>query len=129
MTPNPYRNAYDQATLELNEIMDQFDRLCQRRDKLENLIVAFRPLFEPNTQAPAADQRLAEQSTNSPAQNPEWEQAPSQEPQPEMAYSYAEVPSPLPSIDETGGDPFQSRARSGYRFRGVGQEHRPIQRA
>jgi hypothetical protein len=121
MTPNPYRNAYEQATLELNEIMDRFDRLCQRRDKLENLIVAFRPLLEPNTQAPA-DQQLAEQSTNSPAQNSGREQAPSQEPQPEMAYSYAEAPSPLPSIDETGGDPFQSRGRNGYRFRGIGQE-------
>ena len=127
MTPNPYRNAYDQATLELNEIMDQFDRLCQRRDKLENLIMAFRPLFEPRGQAPGANE-VSSQSAHSPAQNSEWEQSPSQEPQPEMAYSYAEVPSPLPSIDETGGDPFQSRARSGYRFRGIGQEHRGNQR-
>jgi hypothetical protein len=128
MKLNPYRNAYEQATLEVNEILAKFDQLCQRKDKLEALIAAFRPLLEQNGQAPAEDQRLTEQATHSPAPGSEWQRDPSQEPQPEMAYSHAAVPSSLPSLDETGGDPFQSRAKSGYRFRGIGQEHRVIQR-
>ncbi len=128
MTLSPYQIAYEQAAVELTELMDRFEQLRSRKGKLETLIAAFRPLIDRNGQAPSAEVRPAEQSAHFPAQNSEPEYGTTEELPEPAGYSFADVPNPLPDIAETGGDPFQRRVRSGYQFRGLGHEQRGMQR-
>lgn len=128
-TLNPYQNAYEQAALDLTELMDRFEQLRSRRQKLENLIEAFRPLFEQNGHSRSTEARFAEPLTHSAESRPALEHETSQEFAGPSDYSFGNVPNPLPDISETGGDPFQRRVRSGYQFRGLGHEQRGAQRS
>jgi hypothetical protein len=113
MTSHPYQVAYEQAAGELVEIKGRFEQLRLRKSQLETLIAAFNPLFE-NVEGST----LGESGTERPEELAE-----------PSGYSFTEVPNPLPELSETGGDPFQPRGRSGYRFRGLGQELKGIQRS
>jgi hypothetical protein len=113
MTSHPYQVAYEQAAGELTEIRGRFEQLLLRKSQLETLIAALNPLFEN-----VAGSNLGESGTEMPQEHV----GPS-------GYSFNEVPNPLPELDETGGDPFQPRGRTGYRFRGLGQELKGIQRS
>jgi hypothetical protein len=112
MTPHPYRVAYEQAAGELTEIKGRFEQLLLRKSQLDNVIAAFKPLFEN-----VGGSNLDESGLEVPQEHAE-----------PSGYSFGEVPSPLPELGEAGGDPFQPRGRSGYRFRGLGQELKGIQR-
>jgi hypothetical protein len=112
MTSHPYQVAFEQAAADLIEIKGRFEQLLLRKSQLETLIAAFNPLFEN-----VAGSNLGESG----AEMPQGHAEPS-------GYSFTEVPNPLPELGETGGDPFQPRGKGGYRFRGLGQELRGIQR-
>jgi len=43
---DPYRVAYEEASAELNQIAARYAELAARKDRLEKLIAAFRPLVE-----------------------------------------------------------------------------------
>jgi hypothetical protein len=117
MTPHPYQNAYDAALAELTEITARFEQLRARKSLVENVIQALQPFFvtadaaatsvtDASTGIQLEEQPIAAQNADSSDGSPE-------------GYSFQDVPSPLPDLDETGGDPFQRRVKSGFRFRGL----------
>lgn len=55
MTQDTYRFAYEEATSELREIVAQFDQLRARKERMESVLEALKPLL--------ADQPIAETST------------------------------------------------------------------
>ena len=113
-----YSVAYEEANSELLDITKRFDQLRRRKECLESLIAVISPILglelaaKPN--APAAKQPM-------PA-----ETQPSGEP---VAYTFNQVPVPLPDAEETGGDPFQRRVRNALKFGNSNQEHRGLQPA
>jgi hypothetical protein len=48
---DPYRVAYEEAAAELNEIAARYVELASRKERLEKLIAAFRPLVEAELEA------------------------------------------------------------------------------
>ena len=118
MTPQPYQNAYDTAVAELTEIAATFEQLRARKNMIENVIHALEPFF------PSSDRVVTEFSTDAAAgDQPVFaESNAAQQVEPPEGYSFTDVPSPLPDISETGGDPFQRRVKSGYRFKGFAMQ-------
>ena len=110
MTLDPYRNAFEKALSDIAEIAARFEQLRTRRSHIENLIAVLEPMvdaygtptYEPQEHTETGPEQIA-------AEMPELEAEPA-------GYSFLEVPSPLP---ESTGDPFERRARSGFRFRGL----------
>jgi hypothetical protein len=124
-----YRVAYEQAAVELTEIAESYDQLRRRKETLERLVAALKPLLEMNGPAHiAVPEKVADPI---PAQTQESEllaePAPvaSEESAEQPAYSFLEVPAPLPELPPGPSDPFQRRV---FRFRGVSGEHRGMQR-
>lgn len=115
MTPHPYQNAYDTAIAELNQITQRFEQLRARKGQIEGLIQALQPFFG-ETQT-AVSGRISEPISAS--AHGEIPQAASLDAEPPEGYSFHDVPNPLPDISETGGDPFQRRAKANFRFRGL----------
>lgn len=116
MTPQPYQNAYDTALAELDEISATFEQLRARKNLIENVIHALQPFFAASEmdaiQVPAHGES---------EQHPVAAEGASEENPPE-GYSFRDVPSPLPDISETGGDPFQRRVKSSFRLRGIAMQ-------
>ena len=114
MTAHPYQNAYDTAINELTEIAAQFEQLRTRKALVENVVHALQPFFA--AEAIVGNQNPGEMAT--PEQSLVSAVA-SSDPEPPEGYSFRDVPSPLPDLDETGGDPFQRRVKTSFRFRGL----------
>ena len=116
MTSDPYRQAYDKAVEDLTLISHQFERLSTRKKQVENLLVAFQPIFattEHSTQELPSHASIETPQLASEAPTEALESA-----EPEVGYSFLDVPAPLPT--ETDGDPFQRRVKSGsFRFKGL----------
>ena len=119
MTPQPYQNAYDTALAELNQIAQKFEQLRTRKGQIEGVILALQPFFPEVGAKP-------EVSVHAHGRNPigvpgqeETPRMPSMDAEPPAGYSFRDVPNPLPDISETGGDPFQRRAKPNFRFRGL----------
>ena len=111
MTPQPYQNAYDTALAELTEIAARFEQLRTRKVLLENAIHALEPFF--------AEVGTAQVSAGAETENqPVFAESATADAAPPEGYTFRDVPSPLPDISETGGDPFQRRGKSSYRLRG-----------
>jgi hypothetical protein len=103
MRQDVYRVAYDEALGELLEIRTRFEQLRVRKESLEGVVAVLGPMLAlsasasaPEEMAPAAPGR-AEQGSR-----PE-------------AYSFNQVPVPLPDQEESGGDPFKRRVRNALR--------------
>lgn len=111
MTPDPYHVAYQTALAEITEIVAKFDRLRTRKGHVENLIAALQPVFADQTgvSSPATTQATAEEESGPHLVN---ESAAEEQ----GSYSYLNVPNPLPEGD---GDPFQRRAKTSLRFKGL----------
>jgi hypothetical protein len=114
MTPHPYQNAYDTAITELNQIVQRFEHLRARKSQIEGLIQALQPFFG----EPQAVLEGVPDSISTPA-HAEIPQTAHMDAEPPEGYSFRDVPNPLPDISETGGDPFQRRAKANFRFRGL----------
>lgn len=106
MRQDVYRVAHDEALAELTEIRSKVEGLIIRRARLEGVVRVLGPLLEMAAQA-----NLPVQVVPSPAMN-------TAEPKSDPgAYSFNEVPVPLPDLDETGGDPFKRRVRNALKSR------------
>ena len=113
-----YSVAYEEANSELLEITKRFEQLRHRKETLEGLIAAISPILglaaQPKSVADSAKEPVggSAQPTGEPA-----------------AYTFNQVPVPLPGTDETGGDPFQRRVRNALKLGGSNQEQRGLQQA
>lgn len=117
MTPQAYQNAYDTALAELTEIAATFEALRARKSLVENVIHALQPFFASDEQPTANMAAVMEGEEQRVVA-----EAAATEPAPAEAYSFEDVPSPLPDIAETGGDPFQRRVKSSFRLRGLAMQ-------
>src|SRR5579863_96312 len=116
MTPDPYRQAYEKAVEDLTLISQKFEQLSTRKKQIENLLAAFQPILakfdhpgqESASHAPVETTQVAQETPTEAVESGE----------PAAAYSFLDVPAPLPT--ETDGDPFQRRVRAGtFRFKGL----------
>ena len=112
MTPQPYQNAYDTALAQLTEIAAQFEQLRARKVLIESAIHALQPFFASSEDGAAT---LGTETENQPVPSEHFAAGPESASE---EYSFKDVPSPLPDIAETGGDPFQRRGKSSFRFKG-----------
>jgi hypothetical protein len=110
MNPHPYRNAYDAAINELTDITAAFERLRTRKSQIEGLVLALQPFFDSQAPAPTQHAELPE---------PRSAELTADDAEPPAGYSFRDVPNPLPDISETGGDPFQRRVKTTFRFKGL----------
>ena len=116
MTPQPYQNAYDTALAELSQIAQKFEQLRTRKGHIEGVIQALQPFFASAAEVHPAPSNRGE--SPAPARQ-EFPHVASVDAEPPAGYSFRDVPNPLPDLSETGGDPFQRRARANFRFRGL----------
>jgi hypothetical protein len=113
-----YSVAYEEANSELLDITKRFEQLRRRKECLEAVLAALGPIL--GLEVPA--------KTSLEAAKP----APTgqgQLPGEPVAYTFNQVPVPLPGVEETGGDPFQRRVRNALKLSGERQEHRGLQAA
>jgi len=115
MTPDPYRQAYDKAVDDLTQISHQFEQLSTRKKQVENLLLAFQPIFA--TREHSSQELPSHTSIENPQVASEAPTEALESAEPEGGYSFLDVPAPLPT--ETDGDPFQRRVKAGtFRFKG-----------
>jgi hypothetical protein len=114
MTPDPYRSAYEKALAELNQIERKFEELRTRKILVENLIMALRPVSGSDHISPSS-QEVASNPGPQIVSEIAAEEIPSVS-APADQYSFLEVPNPLAEGD---GDPFQRRAKTSFRFKGL----------
>ena len=112
MTPQPYQNAYDTAVSELSEIAASFEQLRARKALLDAAVRALEPFFASTGEVPL---RMSGAETEGHPITGENATGGEELPQ---EYSFHDVPNPLPDVSETGGDPFQRRVKSSFRFKG-----------
>jgi hypothetical protein len=101
MRQDVFRVAYDEAIAELIEIKSKIEQLILRRARLEGVVRVLGPLLETTAPAHAAGQVVTGAATGTHEQNSD-----------PAAYSFNQVPVPLPDLDETAGDPFKRRVRN-----------------
>ncbi|MGB6193481.1 MAG: hypothetical protein WBF42_13525 [Terracidiphilus sp.] len=117
MRQDVYRVAYDEAYAELSDIRGRFEQLLMRKSRLEGVIAVLAPLVQA---AALANSGMASgEQVATPASNPA-------EP---PAYTFNQVPNPLPGLEETGGDPFNRRIRNALRTKPLGTEQQGLQTA
>lgn len=117
MTPQAYQNAYDTAVAELSQIAATFEELRARKNLIDNVIRALQPFFA------SGEETMARMSAVTEAEDqPALAETAATEAGAPEAYSFEDVPSPLPDIAETGGDPFQRRVKSSFRLRGLAMQ-------
>jgi hypothetical protein len=113
-----YSVAYEEANSELLDITKRFDHLRRRKECLESVVAALGPILGLEVPAKVSLEPARHASPGEPQ--------PSGDP---AAYTFNQVPVPLPGIEETGGDPFQRRVRNALKFGSTNQEHRGLQPA
>ena len=59
MGQDAYRVAYEEATLELSEITDKFEKLRQRKERIEKFVDALKPLLGIDADVAPADRAAA----------------------------------------------------------------------
>jgi hypothetical protein len=106
MRQEVYRVAYEEASAEMSELLARFEQLRLRKDRMEKVIEALKPLvLSDNTQAPAVERNAT------PVERP----VAVSEPQP-TAYPAPPAPSPIPipvqQAVEEANDPFSRRVES-----------------
>jgi hypothetical protein len=116
MTPDPYRNAFETAMMDLAQITTQFDWLRTRKSHIENLIIVLQETLGANEPAATGTQSSADMVSS---QRPQETASDVVEMQADPDnYSFLQVPSPSP-LSESSSDPFQRRGRTSFRFRGI----------
>lgn len=120
MRQDVYRVAYDEAAAELTDIRRKFEQLLMRKSRLEGVIAVLAPLLG------------ASGSSNSGPAIVELQNSPSggsERSEQSGAYTFNQIPNPLPDLDETGGDPFKRRIRNALRSKPLGSEQQGLQTA
>ncbi len=122
MTQETYRFAFEEATSELREIAVQFEVLCVRKEQVEQVIEALRPLMNDGQIAESiADKQIVPEQAPFLVQSPVLETVPVLEAvaEPEAEAVYVEQSS----------DPFQRRIDNALRHGFGGRESRVMPRA
>jgi hypothetical protein len=65
MKEEVYRFAFDEANAELSQIMGEFEQLRQRKDRIEKVVEALKPLAGNEAQGAAGDRKASEAPTYS----------------------------------------------------------------
>jgi hypothetical protein len=102
MRQEVYRVAFDEARAELNEILGKFEQLRLRKDRIEQLVEALKPLVTgydiPVSPSTSADRAASsEQAVPLPAPEP-------------VAAAASPIPYPVKQAIEPANDPFSRRA-------------------
>ncbi|MFZ0742982.1 MAG: hypothetical protein WAM85_01170 [Terracidiphilus sp.] len=103
MRQEVYRVAFDEAKAELGDILGKFDQLRLRKDRIEKLVEALKPLMGSETLATASDRSPATDRQIPAAER----QAPHAPPEPSQAA--AEPVSQVVQQASDTQDPFQRR--------------------
>jgi hypothetical protein len=100
MRQDVYRVAFDEASAELSEILGKFELLRLRKDRIEKVVEALKPLVLLESQAPVG----------SPAERqPVPMEVPSSHVAPAEPAPVASAPNPIPYPAQQGSDPFARR--------------------
>ncbi len=122
MTQETYRFAFEEATSELREIAVQFEVLCVRKEQVEQVIEALRPLMNDGQIAESiADKQIVVEQAPFLVQPPVLETAP--------ALEVVAEPEAEPVYVEQSSDPFQRRIDNALRHGFGGRESRVMPRA
>ncbi|MGA7857139.1 MAG: hypothetical protein WCA11_04400 [Terracidiphilus sp.] len=98
MRQEVYRVAYDEAKSELGEILGKFEALRLRKDRIEKVVEALKPLLGADAQT-----AFAEKQAPAPERQPAFAV-------PEPIHQVADpVPQAVPQAVDQGSDPFQRR--------------------
>jgi hypothetical protein len=102
MRQEVYRVAFDEASAELSEILAKFEQLRVRKDRIEKVVEALKPLMASEAQAVAAERSQAVVERPSAA---------SEAPGHSLSEAgQAATPSPIPyPIQQPASDPFSRR--------------------
>ena len=122
MTQDTYRFAYEEANAELGEIAGQFDQLRIRKERVEQVIEALRPLLG---EVPAVEASVNLQASEATPFLVETQQIVA-DPIPEV------MPEPVvsePVYAEQSSDPFQRRIDNALRHGFGSKESRVMPRA
>jgi len=65
MKQEVYRFAFDEANSELNQILGEFEQLRQRKDRIEKVVEALKPLAVVEAQAASTERKGADTPTYS----------------------------------------------------------------
>ena len=65
MKEEVYRFAFDEANAELSQIMGEFEQLRQRKDRIEKVVEALKPLAGNEAQAAGTERKAVEAPTYS----------------------------------------------------------------
>lgn len=141
MELNAYRVAYEAANSEFKDILKEFNQLSLRKNQLERVVEALRPIAGFDTQGAAAEQRaenralnqvqeIAQQMVEAPVEAIQPAEPPSEPAQPAVALPHdllEQVDYPAPEgvhlDEEVSADPIQRRIDSALKhrsaFRGI----------
>lgn len=99
MRQEVYRVAFDEASAELSEILAKFEQLRSRKDRIEKVVEALKPLVALESPAPVVERSAAPQT------------APSEGPGHSLSEAgQATTPSPIPyPMQQPASDPFSRR--------------------
>ena len=125
MRQDVYGVAYAEANAELSVISNRFEQLRVRKEHLEGVIRAISDVL--GVEAPAPTQATSPRQAALPQSPPPI--PPTLKNADPTAYSFNQVPVPLPDVAETGGDPFQRRVRNALKMNGLGGSQKDLQRA
>jgi uncharacterized membrane protein len=100
MRQEVYRVAFDEASAELSEILSKFEQLRLRKDRIEKVVDALKPLVASESSAPSAERMVApaERQAGEPLSH-----SPNEAGQ-------ATTPNPIPyPMQQPASDPFSRR--------------------
>lgn len=118
MRQEVYRVAFDEAKVELGELLGKFEQLRLRKERIEKVVEALKPLMGSETQAPATERVAATERQAAPPER----QSPFAVPEPSQQ-APEPVPQPVQQAVEESNDPFQRRVDSAI---GLGSGARDI---
>lgn len=118
MRQEVYRVAFDEAKAELSELLSKFEQLRQRKDRIEKVVEALKPLMAVDGQgAPAERAMTQERPAAVPERQPTFVSPEPSQPTPEP------VPQAVQQGTEDANDPFQRRVENAI---GLGSGARDI---
>ena len=121
MTQDTFRTAYQQASAELLDLYDQFEKLRLKKEKIEKVVEALKPLVELYATDSVAEKLVSDpslylihESRNAVPEPVQHASEPSPEPVLEpVEYSASATPEPVQYAPESSSsDPFQRRIES-----------------
>ena len=120
MRQEVYRVAYDEAHAELSEILAKFEQLRQRKDRIEKVVEALKPLLgESEPQLPEIERAAPAAERPVVAEPPLAHAAPAEPAIAPAAYAQPEEP----VTTDTLHDPFSRRVENGV---GLGAGNRDV---